>query len=207
MGCRKEQHYEMSFTVGGLLCRESVMLAERYLTLGDWVAVRQQAVEENLLQVRTRSSLMRMSREIVSRLKMLDTHEIQFLINASGQDQGYLMWVAVCRRYPFIYEFSLEVLRENYISLRYDLGEESFGIFFDRKADWHPELEAIKPTTRNKLRQNLFRMLREAELIGHDRLILAALPSPDLVRLLIATHEGDLRCLPIFDADVRRLMR
>ena len=42
--------YRISFTSGSLYHRESVKLAELYLSLRDWDEVRTQALHDNLLQ-------------------------------------------------------------------------------------------------------------------------------------------------------------
>src|SRR5690606_1010690 len=108
---------------------------------------------------------------------------------------------AVCRRYRFIAEFAQEVLRERYITLKADLNHEEYDAFFNRKSDWHPELESIKPITRNKLRQVLFRILREADLITDNHFINAAMLTPSFVHALQSGRRQDLLCFPIFESD------
>jgi hypothetical protein len=189
----------MSFTTGGLFVSESVMLAEIYGASGDWAAVRDEAVKSNLLQVRTESSSKRIAREVISRLKLLSAAELTLLIHSGIQDQASLLWVAVCSRYKFIAEFSVEVLRERFITLKPDLGFEEFDAFFNRKCEWHPELDSIKPATRNKLRQVLFRMMREAGLITPSNMIVSPMLSPALVAQI-----KDLSIFPVLESGVRR---
>jgi hypothetical protein len=199
--------YSLSFTTGGLFHRESLILATLYLELGNWDSVREQAIGENLLQVRTLSAIKRLSREILSRLKMLAPEELEFLINGSHQEQADLLWLAVCRRYRFIAEFAIEVLRERFITMKTDLTHEDFDSFFNRKSEWHPELDKISTTTRRKLRQVLFRILREVNLLTVSNTINAAILSPRLLELL---HQGSLRDVlyfPVFESDVKGLIR
>ena len=108
--------YSMSFTTGTLLHRESVKLAAEYDKRADWNHVRDHAIAENLLQARTLNTLKRVCREVISRLKTLCPSELDFLLDASPQDQGYLLWLAFCRRYRFVGDFAVEVLRERYIA-------------------------------------------------------------------------------------------
>ena len=65
--------YSMSFTTGGLFHLESVKLAALYLGLGDWSEVREKVISKNLLQYRTLNTLKRVCREVISRLKALDS--------------------------------------------------------------------------------------------------------------------------------------
>ena len=157
--------YSMSFTVGGLFRGESLRLAALYLDRGNWKVCRDKVIADNLLQARTLNSLKRIYREVSSRLQTLNRDELETLVESSRQDQGYLLWLAVCRRYRFIAEFAVEVLRERYLSLKSDLAYEEFDSFFNRKSEWHLELDQITPATRNKLRQVLYRILREADLL------------------------------------------
>ena len=200
----QEHKYSMSFTTGNLFHRESVQLAELYLKCQDWSAVREMVFAENLLQTRTRSTARRLYNEIASRLKRLDIVELEFLVQATHQDVGYLLWLAVCRRYQFIADFAAEVLRERYLDLKIDLPAGEFETFFDRKAEWSPELEAIRPTTRTKLRQVLFQLLREAGLLTKENIIIAATPNTELGEVIGREDRQDISHLPIFPSDLRR---
>lgn len=195
--------YSMSFTTGGLFHREAVKLAALYLDLGDWNFVRDRVIAENLLQARTLNTLKRMCREVVSRLETLSLGEIEFLTEGSHQEQSYLLWLAVCRRYRFIADFAVEVLRERYITLKTDLSYEDFDSFFNRKAEWHPELDKITPMTRSKLRQVLFKILREADLLTANNMINAAMLSPRLVDVIHRGSRRDVLCFPIFESDLK----
>jgi len=160
--------YVMSFTAGALFHSESVRIAGVFLALGNWYAVRQQVLAQDVLQARTMATAQRQCREILARLQTLEGDEAELLVHGTAQDQVYLLWIAVCRRYRFIADFASEVIRERFLALRFDLDYADFDHFFDGKAAMHPELDSITPSTRNKLRQVLFRMLREATLLGRD---------------------------------------
>lgn len=196
----------MSFTTGSLFHQESVHLAAIYLELCDWKAVRDRVVEHNLLQTRTLNTLKRTCREIISRLKLLSSNEINFLVEASHQDQGYLLWLAICRRYEFIADFAVEVVRERYVSLKWDLKHEDFDTFFSRKTEWHEELDIIASTTRSKLRQVLFKMLQEADLLSSNNNIIAATPSPRLLETIKLGSGKEVFYFPAFDADLGKMM-
>ncbi len=198
--------YSMSFTTGSLLHRESVNLAARYLEFGDWNSVRDRVISQNLLQTRTLNTLKRVCSEVISRLKTLRPGELELLVAGSHQEQACLLWLAVCRRYRFIADFAVEVLRERYITLKSDLTHEDFDAFFSRKSEWHLELDEITPATRNKLRQVLFKMLREADLLTPDNMINAAMLSPALLDLIQPGNRGDILYFPIFESDLKGIV-
>lgn len=90
------------------------------------------------------------------------------------------------------------------MSLRRELSFADYDNFYNSKALWHPELDELTPSTQQKLRQNLFRMLREADLISEQHVIQAALLSPHLVELLACRGAGDLMMFPVSDSEIQR---
>ena len=136
-------------------------------------------------------------------MKTFDQKELDLLISGSTQEQKYLLWLAVCRHYRFIAEFAEEVIRERYIGLKHDLQYEEFDFFFNKKSEWHPELEEIKPTTRNKLRQVLFRILREAELLTVKNTLNAAMLSQQFLAAIPRQRRKDVFLFPVFESDLK----
>lgn len=195
--------YRLSFTAGSLFHLESVALAKLYLDLGDWKSVRDKVFSENLLQTRTLSTLERFCSEVLSRLRTLSQSEIEFLVEGTRQEQSYLLWLAVCRQYKFIADFAVEVLRERFISLKIVLTHDDFDSFFNQKSEWYDELNKVSPKTRIKLRQILFKMLRDADLLTARNIINRALISPKLLELLNHGEKRDLLYFPLFDSDLK----
>lgn len=195
----------MAFTTGGLLLRESIQVATLFLQAGDWDAVRAQILRDNILQTRKVSSARHRAGELMLRLQHLDRQELELLISASMQDQANLMWIAVCRRFSFVEDFMAEVVRERYMSLRNDLGYSDFDAFLESKVDLHPELTEISPSTRNKLRQVLFKMLRDAHLLTKDNRIIMPTLGHELASLMLANDACEARYFPIAERDLRRI--
>ena len=197
------EKYSMSFTTGALFHLESVKVAGRYLEKGDWNEVRDEVISRNILQARTANSAKRICREICSRLKRLNRDELELLVEGDHQEQAYLLWLAICRRYRFIYDFSAEVIRERFLTLRYDLGYEDFDAFFNSKMEWHEEMERISTTTRKKLRQVMFKMLHESELLNSGDSIVPAMLSSRLINVICGHSNQDLHLFPIMETTLQ----
>lgn len=189
--------YKLSFLLGGLYYNESLILANLYQELKDWKLVRKEAMDNNLLQTRMQSSSKRMVSEILNKLMLLNDDELDFLINGKEQDQKLLLWIATCRRYTFIKDFSIDVVIYNYKNLKKIVSRDEFDIFFNQKSQTHPELDKITELTRNKLRSVMFKNMREAGLIDKKGLIIPAFPSNELIALLQDTSPEDIYILPI----------
>lgn len=193
----------MSFTAGGLLYQESVKIAELYWDLGDWSTVRNQVLEKNILQSRTLNTAKRVYREISARLKLLSGEELKIAIEGSRQEQNHILWLAICKRYQFIYDFAVGVVREKFLQLNLELTLEDYDAFFNAKAEWHDELERLTNETRNKLRQIVFKMLREAELVSKDNIINPVILTPHVVKTICKDTQANLAVFPISDADIK----
>jgi hypothetical protein len=198
------QKYSMSFTTGTLLHRESEVITRLYCELGNWDAVRGIVIAENRLQMRTLNASKRIFREISSRLKWLTPPQLQLLLDGTYQEQSYLLWLAVCRRYRFIYDFAVQVIREKFLRMDFDLSYDDYDIFFNNKAEWHSEVEGVAVSTRSKQRQVIFKMLREAELLSADNRILPCLLSPRLIQVIHADDPADFAIFPAREADIKR---
>ena len=196
--------YSMSFTAGSLFCQESLMIAELFLDFRDWNVVRKKVLSENLLQTRTLNTLKRVYREISSRLKTLCEEELILMVKGTPQDQNQLLWLSVCRRYEFISDFAKEVLRERFIAFKSVLQYEDFDVFFNQKAEWHDELDRIAHATRIKVRQIIFKMMREAGLLTDSHIINPVVLSAQFLQAIPRRQREDLLVFPVFQADLCR---
>ncbi|MCT2253001.1 DUF1819 family protein [Corynebacterium sanguinis] len=188
--------YALSFTTGGLLAREAAKLAPVYLELRDWSKARNVAVNENLLQARTRSTGVRLVRETVKRLSALSDHEVEVVIGATASDRGHLMWAAACRRYELIGEFAEEVLRERFLTLAGTVSHEDYDSFYRAKAMWHDELDDVTEASYKKLRQVVFKMMVEAGLLSPKGAIEPVLLSARVAECLTERSPSDIRFFP-----------
>lgn len=201
------ERYRLSFTTGGLFVQEAPVVVARYLALRDWKLARAQVRSENLLQLRTAAAATRISKELTARLEWLDPAELECLADASVRERGYLLWAAACRRYPLIREFAVEVLLQHYLSLRHQLTLKDYNAFYSSKAAWHEELDRLALSTQSKLRQNLFRMMREGDLLSDQSLIQPALLTPRLAQLLARQGRQALQIFPATESEISRWLQ
>ncbi|MGJ0336285.1 DUF1819 family protein [Aliarcobacter cryaerophilus] len=201
---KNNEKYLMSFLVGGLFYQHSLSLAELYLALKDWNEVSKKVLDQNILQARMVSSAKRITLEIINRLKTLTLQELELLTSTSPIEQKQILFISVCRRYKFIYDFAKDVIRERYLTLKYDLPTEEFDSFYNQKEQWHEELEKISPSSKYKLRTVLYKILLEAEIIDKNKIIMPTMLSPELISLVAKKDLDDLLVFPISDIDIKK---
>lgn len=124
---------------------------------------------------------------------MLNRAESKVISDGTADERGQLLWVAACRRYRLIREFAEEVLRERFLLMAPDLAREHFEAFIRGKALWHPELADLKKSTLGKLRTTLFLMMREADLVTAEGLIVPTVLSMRIRDQLAKREPSDLR--------------
>ena len=197
----ENKKYKLSFTAASLSISESIKIAEVYLECNDWKETKRIVEENNLLQSRTRSRAIRTYRELAQRLQLLSNEQLELLVEGNTQEQKYLLWFAICKRYRLIQEFAIEVIREKFLSMNYELNELDYDAFFNRKADWHEELDQITDSTTNKLKQVIFRMLRETGITSEDNLIVQAVLSNRLIQAIRQDAPASYQIFPSQAAD------
>jgi hypothetical protein len=198
------ERYKLSFTTGGLFLRESRDLASHYLNSNSWVETRNAVRSQNILQVRTDAAALRLSREIITRLETLNNDEIAYMTECSAIDLSCMLWLATCRRYQFIREFAVEVLREHFVVMKRQITYADFEAFYNSKALWHEELDQVSKSTQDKLRQNLFRMMRDAGFISDQNTIQMAMPTPAFIQLIAQRGLEELLIFPVSDTEMKR---
>lgn len=176
--------YLLSFTAANLALHQSRVIAQQYREIGDWPTTASVVQKQNLIQARTKSALIRVSREISKRLQTLHPQQIDLLCDGTLDEQKQVLWLAVCKRYAYIREFAIEVIHEKFVRGDLELTEFDYISFYNRKADWHPELDAITESTRNKLRTTLFYMLRQAGITNEQSEIIPVILSSQVRQAL-----------------------
>ncbi|OWV44834.1 DUF1819 family protein [Mameliella alba] len=189
--------YRMSFGVGGLMLNESLMIAQGYQPGESWTSARERLLAQGASSLPKLASQTRTLREVYDRIGHLSDTERDYLsAEADRAEQHAMVWLAICRTYRFVYEFAVEVISERYQSWRLDLGHEVFDRFLAEKAESDPGLAKLSASTCAKLRQVLFRILREAGLISVEGRIQPVWLSRRMKRLVEESNPAELRVFP-----------
>lgn len=196
--------YLLSFTTGGLFYQHSLLISQLFTVLNNWEQVYNKVIDENTLQSRTQSTAKRVGKEIINRLKTLTQEELNLLLDTSPIEQKQILFISVCRRYKFIYDFAKDVIRERYLTLKYDLPTEEFDSFYNQKEQWHEELEKISPSSKYKLRTVLYKILVEAEILDKNKIIMPMIISSELIRMIAKKDLDNLLIFPISDLDIKK---
>lgn len=153
--------YRFSFTAGALLHKEMVLAANE-LIHHDFKLERLSA---SVLKKDRSKTNKREFAEVALRLKTLDDKEIEFLAKGSIVLSKQVALLACVRAYSFIRDFFSYVILDKVSLFDFSLTERDYISFVRSRELDHPELEALADSTKYKVKQVLFRILDQAELI------------------------------------------
>lgn len=200
--------YSFSFTTGALFVPETLAIARQFREIRDWKQVAAATRSENLLRQRTEASTARLLREIRPRLEQLSPTELDFLVGADPRDQRLLLFIAVCRRYRFIREFTIEVLWPKIQASETQVYPGDLVRFIEDRGIHAPEVEKLTDKSRAKVRQVILRILSEAGLMDStdSRKLQRPVPSRSLAKLLMENDSKQLRCLLLSEQEIRQII-
>lgn len=200
--------YRLSFSGAALQVEESIKIAQLYADLKDWEAVQAEVVGENALQKNQLKTTVRSFYEVRTRLKEMTPLQIERLAEGTFTEQQQLLWVAVCKVYPFIGAFALEVLLNKIQAFEYIVHESDYTEFLEAQTLKEPKLQQVSDSTYQKLRSRLYRMMEEAGIVNNreERVITPPVVTTYVAEALIDEDPKLLRYLLVSDRDIRQFI-
>ncbi len=189
--------YALSMSGASLRLPDVLITIRAYQEAGDWGEARRRIIDDNLYQLNAESSRKRVSGELVKRLRTLTDDELQFILDSYGDDQRAMLWVSICRTYPFIAHLAQDVVKARYDGTVTDYTVGAFEAFFDRESLLHTELLDVSKEGHKKLRNVTFRLLADCGLVQptqgakSEGTITPLHPSPDFALALDPMHHAE----------------
>ena len=204
---REKSKYARGFSAGALMLVQSVEAALLKEEGASWDDVISRALTLDLFQTRSAATNRRYCFEVVNRLAGLSEEELELLRSGAPSDQKNILWLALCRRYRFIADFGADVLFRRYNDMKPDLQPEHYESYFEEQSLVHPELKKLSPASREKLRANLFKIMREAGYLDADNQLSGASVDERFAGTLESGRRIGLRSLPIRESQLKELIR
>lgn len=153
------------------------------------------------------ATLKRQHQEYLRRINALTESQKPLLLSADYDTARQIAFLAVCKAYGFIRDFTVEVMRSKVEVFDFELTQGDIQGFINRKSLTHPELENSSENTRKKAVQVMLRILEEAGLIDSVK-SLRILPQLVSHEVASAVAEENPEWLKIFlysDRDIKNL--
>ena len=199
-----KETYSFSFTGAAMQFHDFVRLAQQ---VGEHqLDLEREAPDPNQIMRRPNARTNRREfQELIKRYLQLTPEQRALIVELDANGQKHLALLGICKAYPFIRDFVVEVVREKFLSLDYQLTEGDYRSFFNRKQELHPELERFAESTAKKARQVVWRILEEAGMIDNtkDRVILPQFVNPRVIQAVVADHPALLKIFLLTDRDIK----
>lgn len=187
--------YRFSFTAVGLAPVAMQEVAAIYKDCGAWKEVYAKVVRDNVLKCRTTSALRRIASELVFRLENLDSEELARFVENRLDERNSFAWLTVCRTYNLVGDFAVEALHEAYITGQKTYDISDYEKFINGKRVLHPELDDLSDLTYQKVRQVIFKMMREAGYLDKKGNIIPLVMDAELMNFI---PQRDLSFFPMY---------
>lgn len=162
----ERETYNMAFTAGAAMLNEMHAVAEALVECdGDWERTKDKAFKENLMEKEKMSSTVRYFALMKQRLSVLNAAELEMLVNGTVAVRRLIVLLAICKAHSFIYDFISENVRDCFYNQYEKISHANFNEFYNEKKYEHPEIEQVSELTVRKMRQVVFRILEQTELI------------------------------------------
>lgn len=199
-----EKKYTFSFTSGNLFITLGPMVATLRLKLQNWDEVKNAIIADNLVQARTQSSLKRTTSELIPRIQTLTDPQLELLAEGTSKDQKQILWLAACKQYLFVQEFAQQIIRGKFLRYGQRIEYRDYDIFFNNIAEWDDHLDNLSELTKQKIRQVIFQMITDAELISTDGVLLPTLLSSSVAAVITADNPANLTIYNLTDQEISR---
>lgn len=185
-----QNKYTFSFTGASAMITETLIIAEAFLILNDWYIVLKNLTDSNSLNKIKHVTFKREFSEIKKRISLLTNEQLQILVNGSSDDSKAIILLSIVKSYTFIYEFISEVILNKYLLFDRSLTDADYIKFVNNKMLSHPELENITESTQKKVKQVVFKILEQVNLITNTKngIIIKPILNKDVLASIISDN-------------------
>lgn len=187
--------YSLGFTTGALLHKEAKEYISSISSFDDYL-MKTENVSSNYISINSERSKKKIKSELDKRLTLLNGDYLKLFLTSEENDQKIILLFAVCKTYPIIAEFLLEVIYPKWKRFDYEVSTYDFGYFLSEKLS-QTKLDSLSDQTKYKLSQVAIKMLKEIGMLEKKQ-IRQIFPSEELITVLSTNGDGwFLNCLLI----------
>lgn len=162
----EDKKYKLTFTSGTLMVNETCAVATAFIDSGcDWAVTRERTFRDNLLEKDKETTKKKVFSLVKQRISTLSKDELSLLIDGAMTVKRQMALLGVCKVHALIFDFISVNVRNSFFDLQEKITYANFNEFLNEKKYEHTNLDNIADTTASKIRQAVFRILEQSELI------------------------------------------
>ena len=188
--------YNFAFTGASMKLPDFLHLA-RYITDNDLHDRLSELSPDRIMRRENQRTNRREFQELIKRYRALTPHQRELLLELDAEGRKQLSFLAICKTYAFLADFTCYLVREKFRLMDYQLTDVDMRRFLNQRAADHPELDTFAESTLKKAKQVTWLMLEEGGWIDGAQTRRLQPQFPD-ARLLGATAADHPRWLEIY---------
>ncbi|WP_226063324.1 DUF1819 family protein [Kaistella polysaccharea] len=192
--------YSFSFTTASLMINGMVLIAQAIKDNTDFNYV-------EILGNGKSATGKKYYAELIKRLRNLTSDEVDLLIDGDLPTQKQICFLAICKTYGFIKDFTIEVLRNKFLVFDYQITDGDYLSFFRGKVQEHEELESLTQQTENKIKMVIFKIYEQAGIIDNvkAKTIQPQFVDSKILETITKDNPNWLKIFLISDIDIKRV--
>lgn len=169
IGDIKVTRYKANITAGTLLVQESRKIAQLLLENVDKVRWKESIQNQNILQKRSPASSKRIAALIRSRLELMDTGLWTLVANGDSIVATHATFAAAIKHCVLLGDYLDIVVRGQFRKLEQKLSRKLWDEYIIQCQQRDPLMDDFSPSTANKIRSNIHKILAEAGYLQNSR--------------------------------------
>jgi len=157
--------YTTAFTAGPLMQKRSARIVEVFRR-----GTSLRKIDPSILDINSRGGQQRKSAEIKRRLENADESVWEDLPELPAPERTLALYYCCLKTYALLFDFHMETVLPTWRSADRSLEPHDVRRFLEQRAENHPEIDDWGESTRQKVRQVMLQMLREAGLLRQGEL-------------------------------------
>lgn len=180
----------------GICLYEVGLIIDLYVQYQDWAKVKEEVMHDNLMQRRKLTTCEKMLRELRDRMRELSLEEMKLYQTANATEKIALIWIALCRHYPLLTEFWVNVILPKFESSNKTFKSIEV-VWFVEEAHSLLKRATFSDASRVKMGQTMIRIFREAGMLIHGDTVTPLILSRGFIQKLSQLNPDSVQMLPI----------
>lgn len=176
------KHYDLGYTAAPLISEYFDATMNAIQDFDDFMSGKE-VIHYSVVPANAESSQKRYMVELNKRIKQLPKPIFDYYFVADSKNKKVVQFYAVCKAYPIIADFMIEVVRNKWLNLNFNLEPYDYKTYLIEKLEETDSLDRITEMTLDKLVQVYFKILRELNMYSKKKFSTIKI-DPQLMQLL-----------------------
>lgn len=188
------EDYSAKTTGENFLYFETKILAEHLLNGVDFDVLKKRNIEENLIRYKKESAIERVNAPIFRRLKLLiEKDMVKDFVYENITTSKYILMYAVMKTDKLVNDFVTEVYKKKILESEKYIDKVDMENWYQEKLTMSETLKNVTVATENKLKQVIFKILQDANMIAKAKnIFIINVPSLDSTFIELLDSKGDI---------------